>query len=315
MTKRLYVQEAVSLAPKRADGSYPVILITEGEGSTGRYSRELLENSEGVFSGVASFLNHPIDPEHPEQRDVNTIAGRFGAVRAEEREGAMALSTDFTPRSEYAAFLEEFADILGLSVYCGAKGTVLEDGRLDVESFDAKDPYRSVDIVVAAGRGGRFERATESLRAIESSLGTPPAAKPGVTSASAEKETHMDEKAVKALIESALAEALKPIVDFVNESKATKATEAQAQVDAEAVESAVTEALSTYDEKVKAIEAADLLEPQVEDLRERARKGEDITKGIESAKKIVEAAEKRLTESKYVIEGSGADDDFRVGGL
>jgi hypothetical protein len=173
-----------------------------------------------------------------------------------------------------------------------------------------------VDAVIAAGRGGRFERATESLRLIESSLGTPEGAKPAVEASAEEKEGSME---IKELVEAvnALTESLKPVIAFVNESKNANAAEAQAQVDAEAVESAVAEALAAYDQKVVAIEAADLLEPQVADLKARAAKGEDITSAIEQAKAVVEAAKQTVgTPAGYVIEGAGSGytaSDFTLG--
>lgn len=118
----------------------------------------------------------------------------------------------------------------------------------------------------------------------------------------------MDEKAVEAVVERVLDSKLAPIVAFVNESKAAKAQDAQAKVDAEALDAAAAEAVSAYEEKVAAIEAAELLEPIAEGLKARARKGEDITSAIESAKadneKILEAAQARIQE---------ADDDTVFG--
>lgn len=310
MTRR-FVQEAASLAPKRANGSYPVVLITEGEGSSGRYSAKLIEGSDHVFSRVASYLNHPIDPNKPHLRPVESIAGRFGEVRVEERDGLKALVTDFTPRSEYAGFIEEFADILGLSIYCGAKGTELEDGRIDVEEFDADDPYRSVDIVVAAGRGGRFERATESLRLIESSLGSP-ADKPGVTSAPGEKkEGHMD-KEIKALLEALIAK----FDTFVTESKAAADAARAAEADADAANKEKAEAIEAYAAAERAISEAKLLAPQVEELRTAALKGQDVAPLITKAKAVMEAAVKAAAESaepsRYLVEGANTSDDFYV---
>lgn len=311
MTKR-YIQEAARLAPKKnPDGTYRLVAIDEGEGSTGIYSSELLAASESVFEGAPSFINHPIDPNRPQDRDLNTLAGRLSNMRVEVVEGKTALVGDYRPRKEYQSLIEEFGDIIGASIFCGAYGEKNDDGKVVVEAFDGEDRYRSVDLVVAAGRGGRFDRATESLRAIESSLGLPEGNKPAVEASAEEKEGIMEKEILEAI--NAIAESLKPVVAFVNESAAAKATEAQAQVDAEAVDAAVEEALKGYEEKVVAIEAADLLEPQVADLKARARKGEDITSAIESAKTIVEAAAQKVAESTsggYIHESSAKSDGF-----
>ncbi|WP_217181635.1 hypothetical protein [Streptomyces sp. AC495_CC817] len=291
-----FVQEASKLALKRsADGTYPVVLITEGEGSSGRYGEHLFAEgaSEHVFENVGSYADHPIDPRKPHLRSVLTLAGRMTNVHVGEDAGKRALLADFKPRKEYEAFVEEFGDLVGLSIFCGADGELLDDGRLDVSEFDAEDPYRSVDIVVAAGRGGRFKRAEESLRAIESSLGKPGGTKPAAEASAEEREgEHMDEKekAFVAAVAAAVAESIKPVIDFVNESATKKAEESQAQVDAEAVDAAVMEALDSYEGKIAAIDAAELLPPQVESLKARARKGEDITEAITEAKAVVEAA-------------------------
>src|SRR5690606_36520821 len=111
---------------------------------------------------VPSFINHPINPDAPHERDLNTLAGRITNVTVGEGEHGKQLEGNFKPRAEYASLFEEFADIIGLSIFCGGYGEQDDTGRVVVESFDGSDPYRSVDAVVAAGRGGRFKRAQES---------------------------------------------------------------------------------------------------------------------------------------------------------
>src|SRR5690606_35805773 len=283
--KRQYVQEAASLPKKSADGTYRVVLITEGEGSSGRYSAELIDKSEKVFEGVASFLNHPIDPAKPHLRPVESIAGRFSNLAVEDGPNGRQIAADFRPRKgEVAEFVEEFQDIIGLSIYCAAVGEEMDDGRLDVQEFDATDPYRSVDIVVAAGRGGRFKRAEESLRVIESSLGKPEGNKPAAEAAAEEKkEKHRDEKdiqAIAAATAAAITESLKDVISFVNESAANKAGEAQAKVDTEALDTARAEGAKAAAESFKLIDDAKLPEEIAEGFRSQVLEGKDITSGI-----------------------------------
>lgn len=211
------------------------------------------------------------------------------------------------------------------------RGAVIVDRFLTM----SESPYNSVDFVEVPGADGAIVNlALESAKRIvdhtmlrEASTfaidlaglreKTSPAAGRGATptveASAGEKEGEqmsVELEAVKALESKFDA--------FVIESKTATVAEAQAKVDAEALESAKTDAVSAYRESVKAIEAADLLEPTAEGLMDRAAKGEDITGAIEAAKasdaKYLEAAAKRADESATedapvygrVREGAGA---------
>lgn len=312
---RKYVQEAASLA-KSASGTYRVRLIDEGEGSSGSYSRELIESSAHVFEGVPSFFDHPINPEAPHERSVLTIGGRISNVTAEyiEEEDKTALFGDFKPRAEYEPFIEQFADVIGLSIYCGAYGDQMDDGRFAVESFDGEDPYRSCDLVVAAGRGGKFERAKESLRAIESRIGTSNATKPGSASGSdsnTQQEESMELKDVEALFDAKLAEALKPINTFLAEEGARRQAEADAAANDDDVADAIEAAVAT----VEAIKVAKVLPSFEAKLIESAKKGVDVTEDLDFAKKITAEASvsaKDEGDSFYTHESKSNDADFSI---
>lgn len=318
MTERCYVQEAAKLAPKASDGTFEVVLISEGEGSSGRYSAELLQGSAHVFENVPSFINHPADPAAPHKRDLNSIAGRISGVKVGEDGGKVALLGKFKPRAEYAQLFEEFGDIIGLSIFAGADGELLEDGRLDVHEFDQTDPYRSVDAVIAAGRGGRFKRAEESARAIESSLGSPEGNKPGATAAPGEKERNMEKEVLEAVIKAAFAEALAPVVAFVAEQKAAAdAAVAEAEAKATAAADEKDAAIEAYSTAVKAVSEAELLPSQESDILAAAKAGQDVAPLIESAKKVVEEAKSIVPGSAgYVIESGkpGANRGFALKG-
>ena len=101
--------------------------------------------------------------------------------------------------------------------------------------------------------------------------------------------------------------------------------EAQATVDADALQTAVEAGVKAYADATAAIDAAELLPSQEADLRDRAAKGEDITSAIESAKVIAtearEAAGKqaKTTETKPAIEAGqfseGANSDYKFKGF
>lgn len=215
MTKKLIEQG--TLAGKASNGTVPIRIITEGKGSSGTYPRTLLETYKDVFADRPMHMDHPVDPDHPEDRSVLSMAARLGQVEYKEVDGIAGLYSEAVIRSEYREFIEQFGDLIGVSIYVAGEGKEV-NGEYVVESFDGTDPYRSVDFVIAAGRGGRIERAMESARKIETSLG-----QPGVHSTTSvvadekmKENLTMDEAAIKALVESALAEALKPVLEKID---------------------------------------------------------------------------------------------------
>ncbi len=188
----LETQGGGRLAGRNADGTYAIVLLTEGKGTSGTYPPELMnEHSASVFENVPTHPNHPVDKTKPEDRSPIGMIGRVTNVSVGTDKGKAALLGKFRPGNEdVAKYVEEFGDLLGFSIYCLAKSTrpdmlasaAFGGGMLGrgaagpsqiVEEFDADFPYRSVDLVLAAGRGGRFQLAQESLLAIESAIGTP----------------------------------------------------------------------------------------------------------------------------------------------
>lgn len=316
MARKLLHEAGTLTVPVAGSETYPVRIINEGVGSSGVYNRALFTPANAkALENSLSFMNHPLDPEKPHLRPPGDIAGRLvGAVEAKEVDGLMGFYGDFKPNPERAAFIAEYADVLGLSVYIGAEFDVV-NGQHVVESFDGKDPYKSVDIVVAAGRGGRFERATEAYKSIESSSDTPEGKAPDATSAQDQKEGTMDEKILKAL------EALTTqFAAFVTESKEAtakpKATEAEAPTP-EAIETAVTTAIEAYEVAAKAIADAELLPSQAVELLAMAKAGKDITAPLESATKIVAEAKTQVATNVGIgrVTESASTGSFAVEGM
>lgn len=193
-------------------------------------------------------------------------------------------------------------------------------GAVIVERFlsMSESPYNSVDFVEVPGADGAVVNlALESAKQIvnhtmlreassfaiglagareKTSPVTDQGATPTVEASAEEKEGEHMSKELEAI------EALNAKFDaFVIESRTAKGAEAQAKVDAEALESAKTDAVTAYGKSVEAIEAAKLLKPTAEGLRARAATGEDITSAIEAAKADDEAylaaAKEHLAES------------------
>lgn len=287
MTKR-HLLEAASLVSESAseDGTWKVRLISEGKGSSGTYTRELLENHHGAFDNVLSYKNHPVGWDGPQSRDFTMIAGEIvGETWTEDDErGLLAVYGNYLPDEEYRQKLERYKNKLGLSIFIEGSGYEDEHGEFIVDWFNPADPYASVDVVVAPGARGKFMESMQkvySARVEEEN--------PGSRQVNENKEIKMDQEMKDALV----AELKTLLAPLVTAKEATDAAEAQVKAD----EAAVTTAVESYDAAIKAIDAAELLPVQVESLRSAAKAGQDVAPLIEAAKAVKAEAIKAVTES------------------
>lgn len=282
MTITKHLLEAASLVSEAAseDGTWRVRLISEGKGSSGLYPATLLENHHKAFNNVLSFRNHPTGWDGPQARDFTMIAGKVvGETWVEEDErGLKAIYANYLPDPEYKDKIARYKDQLGLSIYIEGSGYENENGEFVVDWFNPEDPYASVDVVIAPGARGKF---MESLSQIYSQRSENK--DPGARQEEQKKEIPV-EKIEK--VEADIAALTTLVNSLVTEKTNAEAAKAQVEADAEAVASAV----EAYDVAVKAIDEAELLPVQVEALRARALKGEDVTEAITEAKAIKEAA-------------------------
>lgn len=288
MTKTKHLLEAATLASESAseDGTWKVKVISEGKGSSGIYTAELLEAHHHAFDEVLSFRNHPTGWDGPETRDFTMIAGEIkGETWVDTDEtGRKAVYANYLPDPEFKDKIERYRSKLGLSIYIEGSGFENENGEFVVDWFNPEDPYASLDVVIAPGARGKFlesaRRAYESVH--------PESDKPSVTSA-VEKENgiKMDEEIKEAF--KALTDLIAPLVA---KEQTAQAEAAQAEADKDAGRTAV----EAYDSAVTAIDAADLPEKVVESLRKQAKEGVDVTPLIEQAKDIQAALTEKLTE-------------------
>ena len=299
-TVKLFEASRLVREEAREDGAFKVRIISEGKGSSGIYPAKLLEDYFGAFDESLSFKNHPTGWDGPQGRDFTMISGEIlGStwVDTDER-GKVGVYGWYLPDPEYADKIERYKDKLGLSIYIEGDGYFNEDGDFEVTSFNAMDPYKSVDIVIAAGRGGKMN--VESLR--EMYVG--PTSKEGRNN---RKETTMD-------LET-LATKLDALTTTVLALASDKEAEASESAQAKADEEAVAKAVESYAAKVEAIAKAELPAVLAESLRKDALAGADVEAKITEAKALTEALKTELTESGAgrVIEGS--DDDYTLKGF
>lgn len=294
MTTR-HLLEAASLIGESAsaDGTWKVRLISEGKGSSGIYTKELLENHHSAFDNLLSFRNHPTGWDGPEARDFTMIAGEIVGktwIETDER-GLTSVMANYLPDPEHRDKLERYRHKLGLSIFIEGSGYEDENGDFVVDWFNPADPFGSVDVVIAPGARGKF---MESAKKAYASVDTE-AKKPSVTSAQDERKQEMDKEVLERL--TALTTAVEALVA---KEDAVKAEAVQAEADEEAARKAV----DAYDEAVTAIDKAELPEKVVESLRKQAKEGVDVTPLIEQAvemqKALEESVSERLSEGREI---------------
>lgn len=267
------------------------------QGSSGYYSADVLREygPKALAPGAKAFINH--DPS----RNPKDMIGIYpdGATYQE----GVGLVGDLEVFPHWKEFVETVGPHAGLSIYM--MGESDDDGNITAL---IPDQQNGVDLVSYPGLegSGLVEKMYESARA--ASVKTPDAASAQVNQEEGNMEEVLKElRALTALFST-----------FVTESKAAAKADAVAEADADAIGKAVEAAVSAYDAKVKAIDAADLLPSQADSLRAEAKAGRDVAPLIESAKKIVDEAKAKLAETApgvygRVVEGAGADDDFQIG--
>lgn len=280
MGKRHLHESGTLVESKGSKGVYRIRLITEGKGSSGVYSRELLESYGAAFNNRPMFMNHPKDPNKPWERDVTSIAAKLGEIEVGTTEdGRTALFSEAKVDARWRQFVEDYSDVIGVSIYIAGEGRE-EGGEYIVESFDAGDPYSSVDFVVAAGREGRVERMLESYRAIETSSESSGvgSAAPAGTEDNERERIHMEE--LKALLES-----LAGKVDALTAEVSTIKTlsEQAAEADADKVE-----AYTVAEEATRAIAEAELPEKAISRVFESIRGGKAVADAIKDEKEYVQ---------------------------
>lgn len=259
--------------PKKVNGRWLVTIARPGTGTSGTYSEVALrESGPAAFPpGTKSFFNH--DPK----RDVRDMVGTFpeGAFWNEEQGELQGFLEPF-PR--YASVIEE----AGSNIEASIRAKALKDVAGNVRSL-LYDRANTVDLVAFAGlEGSRIQYQVESLFA--------------AAAAEWKKEgNNVDiEEAIKANT-AAITELATQFQSFVAESRAVVKGEADDAAVAAAAAALVAEALTAYQEKDAAIEAAGLLPKQAAALKARALAGEDIEEALAEAKDIVEEARAALT--------------------
>lgn len=276
-------------APK--GDTYPVILITPGQGSSGYYSEDVIRDyAPAAFpKGTHVYLDHLREGE---QRTPEKLLGYLTEDTVVNENGEAV--NQFKPLKRHREWIEEIRGVVGLSVAVageGRKGLVEGRETLIVESLTPRIT-NTVDLVSYAGRGGRFLESylEEANRLVEDERTQPD---PQDGSRKEIKTMAISEEQVTALVESveslvaALAESNKP------------APEKSVDEIAEDRKAAVA--------AVKAVESADISDDTKARLIEGIEAGDyDVASAIEHEKALTESIRARLEEQILSEVGASA---------
>ena len=164
-----------------AKADYLIKLIQPGWGTSGYYSREVLErDGPNIFpAGTHMFWNHATDAEEAgrPEGDLNALAavtsGRaFWDANGKEGAGLYAHAKIF---SDYSDRVAEKGPHTGLSIHARGKASMGEAEGRRGQIIEALTCGQSVDFVTKAGAGGKI--LTEAARSAEVTLnegGDPP---------------------------------------------------------------------------------------------------------------------------------------------
>lgn len=159
MTKTL-LTESSSGVQTGPDGTYKIVLITPGQGSSAYYTEELLrEYGPATFpAGTHSY------PTHQKAQDRNPFTMIGGLAEDAFYEDGVGLVGYLKPRESLRETLEEIKDYVGFSISAPGECEEAEvDGQVTkVATSLIPSITNTVDLVSYAGRGGKFAMA-ESL--------------------------------------------------------------------------------------------------------------------------------------------------------
>lgn len=317
MTKiRLIESEAGGSIATAEDGTFPVVLITPGQGSSGYYHEEIIRSyAPAAFpKGTHVYLDHL---QEGETRSPEKLLGTLVEDTVINDNGEA--TNRFKPLKRHREWVEEVAPIIGLSVSVlgdGRKGEVNGKQTVIVESLE---PHvtNSVDLVSYAGRGGKFLESLLMEANEEASERTP--ADPQTESKKGQS-IMLDPEDVKAI-----ALAFKQVLAddaAEKEAKAKADAEAAAKEKSEPTAEEVAAERKELADALVAVESAELADSTKARLRESLIKGEDIdlAAAIESEKKLVEELREahgiRFSEGagSSAAGGSGNEDPYAVKG-
>ena len=297
------------LKPVKGTRKWLVRLITEGQGSTGVYTKEALQGSfaEAFPVGTHMYIDHATEVESFE-RPEGTLT-KLAAVIAEtpywrdDPEPGMYATVEVV--EQWASFIEQVADIIGVSIHCGA--TLVQDDDIVtageplppvIESF-IPSPVNSVDFVTVPGAGGRLVEALESFKKGNAIMGS--------SNKHNSERKRMDKEFKEAL--EALDTKLSALVEALAD-KAKKKDE-EDEEDAKKAKEEEEDKAKKAKEAILALTDSDLPEVSRVRVAEAIARGYDAKAILDRETKLVESIRESLSGGfapEHVPSGKGTDD-------
>jgi hypothetical protein len=181
-TERAVVQDvaleesAIALQEKavRSDGTVPVKIIQPGWGSSGWYSKEVLQRdgAKAFPKGTKMLWNHPTVTEEAErpEGDLNDLASELvsDARWMDNGPKGPGLYADAKVFESYQAPINDLAPHIGVSIHARGKGMFgTAEGKEGVIVQEIlESPFNRVDYVTMPGAGGAIISLFEAVRTV-----------------------------------------------------------------------------------------------------------------------------------------------------
>lgn len=280
------LQESNFGLPKSAENKYLVKLIgSDVQGSSGYYSKEMLEQyvPAAFPKGTKVYADHG---DSTDVRSVKSLAGKFISEPVLKEDGAYA---EVQFGRDYANLVEDFHDVLGMSIYVQGDIEESEDESGNIVRKVTSlypSPLNSVDLVSVPGaQGGIAEKLAESFREIEAD----------------ERKVQVDEKDIKAIAEAVAASLKEPFTTLAEAVDALKPPAPKEDEENEPDMAAVTES---------AVEAG-LPKSARQRVVEAVKAGADADEAIKAEKgyidQVLEEAGKTAEEGHIRESGNQGD--------
>ena len=168
-----FAADVVPLIEAKTDdkGTIPIKIIDPGWGSSGYYSREVLQqavNARVYAAGTQMFWNHPskTDEKDRPERDLRDLAGvltedAWWDEHGPKGPGVYARAKVFSP---YRDAVAEMGPYIGLSHYVWGESKTGEAEGKKGDIITRIVAARSVDFVTVPGRGGAIAEAFRAAR-------------------------------------------------------------------------------------------------------------------------------------------------------
>jgi len=245
--------EATQAKPEVKGSRWRSLLISEGKGSSGYYSAELLKEfgTKAFPKGTHVYFDHLGESEAEERRGSHSVKDLVGIIDDDPtfNEADNGLWGNVKFFDQHKALMEEIAPYVGLSIEAG--GELDEDGN--VTAF-YESPLNAVSVVPRAGRGGKLVELVESFRESSDRIDTNTPSGTNAPDKNSERKP-MNEQEIKALAE-ALALAIEPKFAALTEALTPVAAEpVEKDVDEAAVVESAVEAGLSKASRVRVVEA------------------------------------------------------------